>query len=120
MSKSFRKTPKGGHTTAPSEKRDKRLWHGAARARTRTLMAKLLAKGDENVLFPDKKDVSDPWSFSKDGKVYWGAKGTNMTVPLKTGKRTPARRVRPIRRYIFRRGFIVCTDPEEINRSYRK
>lgn len=120
MSKSFRKTPKSGHTTAPSEKQDKRLWHGAARAKTRTLIAKLLAKGEDNVMFPDKKDVSDPWSFSKDGKGYWGAKGKNSTAFLKTGRRMRVRKVCAVRRYVFGRGSIVCTDRQEINRSYRK
>lgn len=65
MSRSKRRTPIFGNTTADSEKQDKRLANRRLRARERVAAA----SGFE--LEPSLRDVSDVWAFDKDGKRYW-------------------------------------------------
>ncbi len=62
MSRSYRKTPVRGVTTAPSDKEDKQRAHRALRRAER----RAIARDDPG---PRLKDVSDPWSFAKDGKT---------------------------------------------------
>lgn len=64
MARSYRKTPVTGITTARSEKQDKKIWHSRMRAATRT---HLLSGGDPDVM-PIEREVSNVWSFGKDGK----------------------------------------------------
>lgn len=63
MSRSRRKKPITGVTTASSEKEDKKLWHRVFRRKNK----QLLNAGEEPL---DIKDVSNPWDMDKDGKVY--------------------------------------------------
>ena len=70
MSRSFRKTPIFGMTTSPSEKQDKKIWHSRARATERD---RLKAGVDDNHLTTLDREVSNPWSFDKDGKTYWAS-----------------------------------------------
>lgn len=115
MSKSFRKTPKGGITTAPSEKKDKKIWHGTMRARNRICLVRFL-RTEEDVLFPGKRDVSNIWSFSKDGKRYWGGKGT---VRLNLKKGHAPKKVFGLKRHnLF--GRIVVLDLKDVIKAYRK
>ena len=66
MSRSRRKTPIFGITTATSEAEDKRLWHKRLRAKTRDQL-----KADPDDPIPvDHREVSDPWGMSKDGRRY--------------------------------------------------
>ena len=67
MSRSKRKTPIFGHTTADSEKLDKRIWNKRFRRVARMLINK------EKELPTKKAAVSDVWSGNKDGKSYWTA-----------------------------------------------
>ena len=67
MSRSRRKTPIFGITTAPSEAEDKRLWHKRLRAKTRDQ----LKAGPDDHIPVDRREVSDPWGMAKDGKRYW-------------------------------------------------
>jgi len=60
MSRSFRHTRIFAITTAHSEKKDKRF----ANRRFR----RAWKQGDE---VTDLRQVSDEWTFSKDGKLYW-------------------------------------------------
>jgi hypothetical protein len=64
MSRSIRRTSISGMTTAPSEKQDKRLANRRLRriVRNRLIFAEVL---------PDLREISDRWSFKKDGKVYF-------------------------------------------------
>jgi hypothetical protein len=62
MSRSRRKTPVIGITTAHSEKQDKR-WHNRLLRRKAHQTIRL---GDE--LFPVKNEVSSTWDMAKDGK----------------------------------------------------
>lgn len=64
MSRSLKKTPISGITTAESEKEDKRL----ANRRHRRVTKIEVNKGDE--VISKLKEVSNVWSFEKDGKRY--------------------------------------------------
>lgn len=65
MSRSFRKTPIVGYTTARSEKEDKRIVSGKIRAVSRARLAK---KDDTPVDYREAGHGSR--KFSKDGKYY--------------------------------------------------
>ena len=65
MSRSFKKSPVVSITTSKSEKYDKQLYN----RKLRKSIKSSLAKEDYDNL-KDLKDVSNPWSMSKDGK-WW-------------------------------------------------
>lgn len=68
MSRSRRKTPVTGHTTARSEKKDKRMASGKLRVAYRATLA--LARGGD-VFAPDWRCVGHGgWDFAKDGKQW--------------------------------------------------
>lgn len=69
MSRSRKRTPITGITTATSEKHDKVAAHSRVRHRVRTV---LQATPSADVL-PHRRELSDPWTYAKDGKVYRGA-----------------------------------------------
>ena len=62
MSRSKRKTPIMGFTTAKSEKKDKRINNRKLRRKTKVAML------SEKEILPIMKEVSDPWMMQKDGK----------------------------------------------------
>ncbi len=64
MSRSRRKTPACGNTTAVSEKDDKRYAHRAERRVNHQFLA---TTGDGDALKATRA-VSNPWSMDKDGK----------------------------------------------------
>lgn len=64
MSRSRKKTKIRGVTKAKSEKRNKQN----ANRKFRRLI-KLKVENDEIVL-PEKREVSNVWEFDKDGKIY--------------------------------------------------
>jgi hypothetical protein len=68
MSRSRRKTPMTGVTTAASEKADKAAWR---RRHRHAEKMRLDGAGSEYVA-RSYREHSDPWSMSKDGKRYWG------------------------------------------------
>lgn len=66
MSRSRKKTKIHGIASPDSEAIDKRIWHKRMRARER----------DRLIIDPEsepthQKEVSNPWSMGKDGKLYW-------------------------------------------------
>ena len=65
MSRSRRRTPIVGITTADSEKDDKRQ----ANQNLRHAVRRALRTGAE--VIPTLRDVSDVWTFAKDGKHWW-------------------------------------------------
>jgi hypothetical protein len=65
MARSKRKTPIRGITTAPSEKQDKQSAHRRYRRTVKTVLQQV----PEAELFPHVRELSDPWSMGKDGKV---------------------------------------------------
>jgi len=67
MSRSRRKTPIGGITTARSEKHDKRL---ASRKVRRHVHVALATDSDRDVL-PHLREISNVWTMAKDGKRYF-------------------------------------------------
>lgn len=69
MARSRRKNPICGITTARSEKQDKKIWHSRMRAATRTH----LASGRDPDVMPIEREVSNVWSFDKDGKQRFDA-----------------------------------------------
>ena len=71
MSRSYRKTPIFGHGGCSSEKKDKQEYNRNVRRTTRN---KLKDFENEDLVLPNKKDLSDVWSMAKDGKSYWDLK----------------------------------------------
>lgn len=65
MSRSRRKTPIFGNTTCRSEKEDKKIANQQLRARVRDALI------TEEEVMPAVREVSNVWSFGKDGKNYW-------------------------------------------------
>jgi hypothetical protein len=68
MSRSRKKTCISGATLCVSEKKDKIANH----KRERRAVKQAIVNGDE--LMPHYREVSDPWSMSKDGRIYFGNK----------------------------------------------
>jgi hypothetical protein len=68
MSRSFRKTPIVGNTTAHSEKWDKKQWH----QRHRKAVRQRLSTTDDldDYVDVDIRESSNPWSMNKDGRHY--------------------------------------------------
>ena len=70
MSRSRKKHPFSGITTATSEKQDKRLANRSLRRRIRVM----LATDVEVDVLPEMRDVSNIWAMDKDGKVRFDPK----------------------------------------------
>ena len=68
MSGSRRKTPVCGITSAASEKADKLAWHRRFRRVSRQRIVQAGEDADASAPLSQPKDVSNPWSMSKDGK----------------------------------------------------
>jgi hypothetical protein len=69
MSRSRKKTPVAGWTTAASEKESKKIINGRIRSKTKQIL-KNPEKAQEAV-FPIKEEILDIWSMEKDGKTYF-------------------------------------------------
>lgn len=69
MSRSRRKTPICGITTAASEHFDKQIWHQAYRKAVRQRLAT-----NPHQDSPHLREFFNPWSMGKDGKRYWGVR----------------------------------------------
>lgn len=69
MSRSRRKNPICGWTTAKTEKWDKKFWHKKFR--------QWCKRQDEDFvpMHKDRRAVSNPWSMQKDGKQRFSLKG---------------------------------------------
>lgn len=70
MSRSRRKTPIHGMTSASSEKKDKRLYN----RRFRRVSKQALQVSPEQEPLPHLREHSNPWSMDKDGKVRFDQK----------------------------------------------
>lgn len=66
MSRSRRKTSIAGITAAPSEKTDKQASHRRVRRRIRQL-----AEASAGLVLPLERELTNPWSMAKDGKLYF-------------------------------------------------
>jgi len=67
MSRSRKKTNRGGTTTAPSEKDNKKLWHKIFRRKNKTVLKKA---DEEETVFVTEREVIDVWQMDKDGKTF--------------------------------------------------
>jgi len=70
MSRSHKKTPICGHTTAETEKTDKRLANRRFRRTVRQQLGVVAPGDDGDSVITDIREVSNIWSFDKDGKQY--------------------------------------------------
>ena len=68
MARSRKKVPIAGITSAASEKQEKRANHRRERRRVR----EVLAMDPAPDVVPHTRELSNPWSMSKDGKIYLG------------------------------------------------
>jgi hypothetical protein len=69
MSRSIKKTPVFGITSAKSEKQDKQRAHGAERAHARTALES--ASDLDGLMLTTRKEAhSNVYDFAKDGKYY--------------------------------------------------
>lgn len=76
MSRSRRKTPIFGHTTAQSDARWKAM---AARKLRRRVKQHIVAMLDGDRFAGKRWDLVDPWTFEKDGKAFWAEAGPKHT-----------------------------------------
>ncbi len=72
MSRSRRKTPVYGYSSARSEAADKRLWHRRWRAHERGRLGAL--PEDFEHLTTQRREVSNVWAMAKDGRQWFGWK----------------------------------------------
>ena len=67
MSRSRRKSPWMGVTCADSEKWDKRFANRKLRKKVKQQLSQF-TEGDDELLFPKLREVSEEWMFAKDGR----------------------------------------------------
>lgn len=72
MSRSFRKTPIIGITTARSEKQDKAKAHRRDRQAVKSVLKAAIADEPENAVQGREHPRSGQWNFAKDGKRWVG------------------------------------------------
>jgi hypothetical protein len=70
MSRSFKKSPVSGWTTAMSEKKDKRLANRRLRKASGERIGRYMKNDLDALVMPMLREVSNVWGFSKDGKHY--------------------------------------------------
>jgi hypothetical protein len=71
MSRSRKKNPITGTTTAETEKKYKTQEHQRERANVRTALANFDEEAD---VLPDPDEFGNPWKGPKDGKVDWSGR----------------------------------------------
>lgn len=76
MARSRKKTPKAGLTSAASEKVEKQANH----RRERRLVKQVLTREPEVEVLPHRKQLSNPWSMAKDGKVFLGTSASRKDL----------------------------------------
>jgi hypothetical protein len=74
MSRSFRKTPITGVTTAASEKDDKAKAHRRDRQAVKSRLKAVIADNPEHAVQGREHPRSGQWNFAKDGKKWVGAR----------------------------------------------
>ena len=72
MSRSRRKTPIHGITTATSEKEDKKLMNRTLRSKHKQQIHTALTQDElDELILMNKDDAMNVWDMSKDGKMYY-------------------------------------------------
>ena len=76
MGKSYKKNPYTGWAKPESEKRDKETAHRSFRNKSKQALKRAIS--EEDIVFPDRlEEVSEEWTFAKDGRQYCGKPGEN-------------------------------------------
>lgn len=72
MSRSRKKTPVISYTCSDSEKDDKRIANRKLRRAVKVKLqnAQSVEMAEEMQPLPELREVSDTWTFAKDGKIY--------------------------------------------------
>ena len=71
MSKSYKKNAYAGWSGAQSEKKDKETAHRSFRNKTKQALKR--AMSEDEIDFPERiEEVSEEWTFAKDGRQYCG------------------------------------------------
>lgn len=78
MSRSRKKTPIFGYTSAESERDDKRIWHSRVRSRERQALHS--ADDYDAHLTTVDDQASSTWEMGKDGKHFWPEKSRKETA----------------------------------------
>lgn len=105
MSRSVRKTPIIGFSTAKSEAADKKRWHSKWRSRVRSRLKSLPPDQIDSNITPVEIDVVTVGSMAKDGKQYF-ARSSQVVVAerlSRVGKTTIERqslRVRVLKKFM--------------------
>ena len=75
MSRSYRKTPIFGITTAESEKEDKKLWHKSFRTKAKNQLKEKTLRNDieelDTIIDVHEYDVSNSYAMDKEVKKYY-------------------------------------------------
>lgn len=75
MSRSYRKTPIFGITTAESEKEDKKLWHKSFRTKAKNQLKEKTLRNDieelDTIIDVHEYDVSNSFAMDKEVKKYY-------------------------------------------------
>ena len=71
MSRSRRKQPITGITTARSERLDKRQWHSRMRSQERAALSQRRLQDEREHIPVHRHDVGSVWAMAKDGKQYF-------------------------------------------------
>lgn len=72
MSRSRRRSPIAAWTSSESEKDDKKRWHSNLRAKEKQRL-KALTVATMGAFIPlVENDISNPYHFDKDGKMFFG------------------------------------------------
>ena len=76
MGKSYKKNAYGGYSGAESEKKDKETAHRSFRNKTKQALKRYVDSDVED--FPERiEEVSEEWTFSKDGRQFCGMPNEN-------------------------------------------
>lgn len=70
MARSWKQNQVSGNTMCESEKRDKQIANRKLRKYSKQTLEQMTADDFEDYVTPEIDDVSDPWTFAKDGKHY--------------------------------------------------
>jgi hypothetical protein len=81
MARSYKKTPVVSYNSSESEKQDKRFANRRLRRSVNLKLAQVeTIDFDEDLMFPEVREVSDIWNFDKDGKHYFSIEVASVGV----------------------------------------
>jgi hypothetical protein len=88
VSRSVRKIPIIGSSTAKSEAADKKRWHAKLRSGVRSSFKALPPDQIDSYIAPVEVDAVNVWSMTKEGKKYFGKSSQAIDAQrlVKSGK----------------------------------